>query len=375
MLLLLTRHGPGQKAPALFFATAIANLLAYFLSPEMGLAFGVAGLAWLAVAHKALSKTQLAAVAIAIVVDIGGLFLFARPMFTTFLAFSSIQIILPVVPHIGMLVVVMCFLTVCAITVSAVMKAWRGELGRDETIVVAQACACAALAVALLPPVIGRTWPTTTLAYGFSSVVMAVGYFAAAGVRRTAMAITVLFGLFAFYNAMFVARDDFGQLRAWVHLYRCELAASAPCPRGRADSPFAIKQAAWERLAPRFPRAYDPLGFIGHGSPHTVDFGYYPGLASVLDEVGIARKTAELQRAAYYILPDREVAERQFSRDRRERVLQNFRRRSLFPFPLHLVRSLRSSQADFVEMLFERCSPIAVDGGITVCRAAGADSH
>jgi hypothetical protein len=362
VLLLLTKHGPGWKPPVMFAASAGASLLAFSLSPEMGLAFAAASLAWLMVAFRALSRSQLVAVALAIVAVTGGLILFAAPIFTTLLAFSSVRVVLPVIPHAIMLLVIASFLVLCAGSMPAVVSVWREPPDSERTLIVARACACAALAAALVPAVIGRTWPSTTLAYGFGSVVIAVGYLIAAGAIRAAAMFGALFALCVAYSAASVVRGDIAQLR------RCGLWEPA-CAQADVGSPRAIRQAAWRRLAPRFPNAYDPLDFIGHGAPHTVDVGYYPGLGqgNALDAVGIARKTAELQRAGYYILPERRVGERPYTREAGERTLDAFRRRSGFPFALPAVRNVRSVQREFVDMLYDRCKPVAEEGGVTVC--------
>jgi hypothetical protein len=367
LLLLLSRHGPTLSAAPLFVATAAANLLCYFLSAEMGIAFGAAGLAWLFVATKALSKPQLIAGAAAIVADLAGLILFARPMFTTFLAFREIGVILPVVPHIVMLVVVACFLTVCAISLPAVVAAWRGKLDRPKVLAVSEVCACAALAVALMPVLVGRTWPTTTIAYGFAAVVMAVGYFEAAGARRAALTFASLFIAFTVYCAQFVFHDDID----WI-VARARARLSAPAPSradGRLATFSATPTAAWRKLAQQFPNAYDPLAIIGYRSPHSVDVGYYLGVAATnaFTEAAFARKTTELQRALYYILPSRDLVDRYFSRDRRERALRMFARKSLFPYTFAVNAGARDLAADFAAMLYERCRPLANEGNITVC--------
>ena len=381
MLLLLTRYGPALDAAALFGATALANLLAYFLSPEMGIAFGAAILGWLAVAARALPKTRVIAAAAAVGADLAGLIVFARPMFTTFLAFSQIQIIEPVVPYVIMLVVVASFLTVCAVVAPAMVTVWQGKSDRDEVLAVARACAGAALAVAMFPAVIGRSWPTTTLAYGYPCVIMAVGYFEAAGARRTASLVAILFVAFVAYCGMFVIRDDLRQVVARLRPHVCAVVAFGPCREearagrtaGRAPTARAVTEAAWRELAPRFPKAYDPFGFIGYRYPHAVAFGYYPGISqgNALTKVAFSRKAAELRQARYYILPRRNSAGGIFFPIGKERALQAFRRSSLYPFALHVSEEHRSPALDFIDELYAQCRPLAEQGGITVCAGWG----
>ena len=385
MLLLLTRHGPALDAVTLFLVTAVVNLLAYSLSAEMGIAFGAAALAWATLAYKALPKIHVIAVAAAVVADLAGLIIFARPMFTTFLAFSQIQIIEPVVPHLIMLVVVVSFLTVCAVAVPAAVTVWRTSLDRAEVLTVARACACAALAVAMFPAVIGRSWPTTTLAYGFPSVVMAVGYFEAAGAKRTASLVTILFVAFVAYCGQFVVRDDLHHAVVRLRARVCTVVALAQCQSGKfsrpaATVPAALRkeiEAAWPQLAQRFPHAYDPMGFIGYQFPHTVDFGYYPGIGqgNAITKAAFARKTAELRQAPYYILPRRNLIERRYSHTWYVRTLREFARKSLFPFTFHVKKEYRHPASTFVDMLYRRCRPLAEQGGITVCAAVAINSH
>ena len=388
MLLLLTRYGPALNAAALFAAAALANLLAYSLSPEMGIAFGAAALGWLVVAARVLPKSHAIAVAAAVVVDLAGLVVFVRPMFTSFLAFSQIQIILPVVPHIIMVVVVACFLTVCAVAVPAIVTVWRETLDRAQVLKVAQACAGAALAAAMFPAVIGRSWPTTTLAYGFPSVVMALGYLEAARAKRAAVLVAFLFAAFVVYCGQFVVRDDVHQAATRLRAHACALVTLPRCRAVGRVTPDAARSAAmrkapaardsaWPQLARRFPEAYDPLGFLGYRFPHSVDFGYFPGIVqgNVVTDAEFARKAAELQDARYYVLPRRDLVERQYSHARSAQALGAFALKSLFPFTFDVKKDYRPPVAAFVDMLYRRCRPLAEQGGITVCAAVAANSH
>jgi hypothetical protein len=370
LLLVLTRHGPVFGAPGLFAATAAANLVAYFLSPEMGLAFAVGVTGWVAVGCRALPARPAVAALVASGSVLAGLIVFARPMFTTLLAFSEIQVLLPVVPHLIMVLALACFLIVCAAALPAAVAVWRGRSDGSATLTIAQACACAALAAALMPTVVGRSWPTTTIAYGFGTIVMAAGYLEAAGAKRAALAVAWVFVVFVAYCAQFVVRDDVRSM-ARILSDGCTPAVSVPCPPVKTGLAAALLTDA-RTLAARFPKAYDPLGAVGYHAPQAVELGYYPGVGqgNAITESAFARKRSESMRAPYYILPVQDAA--WSLRLRRARALQAFAHASLLPVSFRFNADTRDIAVDFIEMLYARCRPLAVLENVKVCAAPGA---
>ena len=233
LLLLLVRFAPRLPAVGLFAAAGCAQTLVYFVSPEMGAAFSVSLLSWLALSVRALPSAKLIAAGAGLLASGVGLAVFCRPMFRTLFASSQAQILMPIVPNVIMLLYVVCFPILAGVGLRTALTIWTSDEIADARPLIS-ACACAALAVALAPAVIGRSWPTITIAYGLATIVMTAGLLAASGRPRAAWAVASVFVIFAAYSSILggVARDWPPVLSRVLH------GPAAPNPNlgGRADS-------------------------------------------------------------------------------------------------------------------------------------------
>jgi hypothetical protein len=347
-----------------FAATAAANVLVYGVSPEMGCAFTAAMTVWLATSARSIALPALAAGLAGLALSTVALVVFEAPMFATLLSYAGSQILQPVVPNPIMLLFVVSFLAVEASAVASTLVAWRGRADSPSE---AEWRACAALAAALLPAVIGRAFPTITLAYGFAPIVMLAGRRLAARRRAQGYALASVFIAFVAYSAAPTLAED---LRSLVGHRRC---AAADCARrvSRLDRPTSYPA----DLRARFPRPYDPFAIVPITAPLAAEVGYYPGLGlgNVTTRADLARKMGELSRAGVYILPtDRRMAAAGHDPSR---LLARYARASLYPLPLPVLRAEPDPERDFAARLYNLCQPLAQSEAIVVCTPRPAAAH
>lgn len=356
--LLFAVTGPAARlSPFALFAAAVgADLAVYLLSPEIGFAFSVAVLAWLAIAARLLRPLRIAAAAGAVLLVSAALLFGAPAMFATFGAYAGTGNVMPVVPNPIMLLSVAGFIGVAAAGVCVALAIWAGGVPPEQSLPLSQVAASTVLAAALLPAVIGRAGPAITIAYGFVPIVMASGLLGAGGQRRAAAAMTMLFAAFAGYGALNGLHGDVSYLR------------HRPRPREGSDAALTL-------LATKFPGAYDPLMALKPPRPAIADVGYYPGWegSDVVDAAGIARKSAELARARYYILPVLRDGAVPHAGPSPQQSLDDFAFEGAYPFALRArPGSVRFGTA-FIASLYARCHPLAAAGPIVVCRLATRD--
>ena len=348
---------------SVFAATAAANLLVYGVSPEMGCAFTAAMTVWLATSARSIARPALAAGLAGLALSTIALVAFEAPMFVTLLAYAGSQVLQPVIPSPIMTLFVVSFLAVEGLAVASTFRAWRG---RTESPVEAEWRACAALAGALLPAVVGRAFPTITLAYGFAPVVMLAGRRLAAGRRAQGYALASLFIAFVAYSAAPTLADD---LRSLIGHGRCGV---VDCPRRvtRLDRPTFYPA----DLRARFPGPYDPFAIVPITAPLATEVGYYPGfgLGNVTTRADLARKMGELARAGVYILPTDPRAAA--AGHNPSRLLAGYARASLYPLPLPVLRAEPDPERDFAARLYDLCQPLAQSGAVTVCSLRPATS-
>jgi len=117
---LATETLPALGAAAIFTLFAAAAALLLFVAPDVSLSFCAGLPAWLGVVRLAVSQQEIpnsrfAAAGAGLGLALFGAWLALPEMFTTFIAYSQAQILLPVVPHPMMLLAVFGVLTVGAI--------------------------------------------------------------------------------------------------------------------------------------------------------------------------------------------------------------------------------------------------------------------
>jgi hypothetical protein len=357
LLTLVTRAMLRGGAWTAFAATAAANTLVYCLSPEMGCALTAAILAWLAIAVRLLGCGRIAAGLVGLAVSVGGLVAFASPMFTTLWAYGQSQVLMPVVPNPIMTLFVVSILCVGAWAFATTWALWRGQSPVDVAPDAAQFAACVALAFALLPAAVGRSWPTITIAYGFAPIVLLVGRLLAAGAARAAAVAATLFCFFVAYSAWPGIHADVGRLAS-------ELRGSASVGGRRNGEGVPPPM-----LLTRFRGAYDPLRLVAASAPPITNLGYYSGLrgGDVTTQAALARKMAELQRAPFYLAPTRPERIAEADGPPISRTLNRFARAGLYPFALSAQPGVRRFGADFVDLLLNRCQVLASADGMEVC--------
>ena len=357
LLILVTRAMLRGGAWTAFAATAAANTLVYCLSPEMGCALTAAILAWLAIAVRLLACGRIAAGLVGLAVSVGGLVAFASPMFTTLWAYGQSQVLMPVVPNPIMTLFVVSILWVGAWAFATTWALWRGQSPVDVAPDAAQFAACVALAFALLPAAVGRSWPTITIAYGFAPIVLLVGRLLAAGAARAAAVAATLFCFFVAYSAWPGIHADVGRLAS-------ELRGSASVGGRRNGEGVPPPM-----LLTRFRGAYDPLRLVAASAPPITNLGYYSGLrgGDVTTQAALARKMAELQRAPFYLAPTRPERIAEADGPPISRTLNRFARAGLYPFALSAQPGVRRFGADFVDLLLNRCQVLASADGMEVC--------
>jgi len=360
LLLLLVRFAPRLPAVGMFGAAACAQTLVYFVSPEMGAAFSVSTLAWLALSVRALPNAKLIAAGAGLLASGAGLAVFCQPMFWTLFVYSQAQILMPIVPNVIMLLYVVCFPILAGVALWTAITIWKSDEIADARPRIG-ACACAALAVALAPAVIGRSWPTITVAYGLATIVMTAGLLAASDRPSAAWVVASMFAIFVAYSSILggVTRDWAPVLRRVLHRH------AAPDPN-RAAAQIAKGNMAdtgrW--LAQTFPNAYDPLDLIGARQPSMVDLGFYIGMDDLATNNAFDRKREDFQRAKYYIIPTDKAA----AMESPDQSLNGFTRAGLFPFYLSVAPSTAPmAKEQFLDALFSQCQPIASHGTVTVC--------
>ena len=371
LLLLLTRYSPRLGAVSLFAAVAAAQVLVYFMSPEMGAAFSAALLAWLALNGRALPTPKLIAAGAGMAVSGAGLVLFAWPMFLTLFQYGQAQVLLPVVPHGVMLLFVLCLPFLAGVGLRTAFAVWRDSEGAAEAGPLIGGCACAALAVALVPAVVGRPWPTIGIAYGFGAIVMTAGLLAAWTRPRTAWAVTAVFTAFVAHAALA------GAAGAWKPvLGNLRHGCMSPSPDGCGVSHrlLALQQAEetgrW--LHANYPNAYDPLAVIGLWQPGQVDLGFYTGMDNIVVDAALDRKRHELLSAKFYIIPNDGAQKARFDREDSGKELDAYKKAALYPFRLsNSPGRAPTAKTQFVDALFTHCRPVASHGAITVCALQG----
>jgi len=348
LLLLLVRFAPRLGAIALFAAVAAANTLVYFISPEMGAAFSAAILAWLALGWRALPRLKLIAIAAGLIASGVGLAVFAGPMFATLFDYSQAQILMPVVPNVIMLLYGVCLPILCGVGLRSAFTVWRGE----------------DVAVALAPAVVGRSWPTITIAYSFATIVMAAGLLAAAGRTRASWVVVGVFVVFVGHSAIDGVMSTWpAALHIGPHRHRGLQAAH---PGGQRARPDDDDTATW--LNQTFKGAYDPLAVVGHRHPTVVNLGHYIGMEDLATHDTLNKKRQEFQHAQIYILPPNDARATRFEAPMDSASLDGFERAGLYPFPISVRPDTTPSlKAQIVSAFFTQCHPIATHGALVVC--------
>jgi hypothetical protein len=371
LVLLLVRYAPRLGLIGLFAATAAAHVLVYFISPEMGAAFSVALIAWLALSWRALPAPKLIAAGAAIVLSGAGLVVFARPMFATLFDYGQAQILLPVVPDIMMLLFVLCLPLLAGVGLRTTHLIWRGETDDAAVGPLIGGGACAALAVALIPAVVGRPWPTISIAYGFAAIVMTAGILAALGQSRAAWVVTSVFVAFVAYSAVAgidqAWRPALGSLR-----HGCVFTSPDGC--GMEHRQVARQDAAetgrW--LQANYNNVYDPLATIGFLQPNQVNLGFYSGMDNITVDRALDRKRREVLAARLYIVSSNANQRARLSRQEPDNRLDRYRRAALYPFRFtESPDAPPSAKTQFVDALFTHCRPVAAHGTIIVCALQG----
>ena len=122
-------------------------------------------------------------------------------------------------------------------------------------------------------------------------------------------------------------------------------------------------------LLTRFRGAYDPLRLVAPTAPPITNLGYYTGLGSgdVTTQPALARKIVELQRASFYLVPERPDRVAAEYGPPISRTLDHFARAGLYPFPLPAQRGASRFGATFVDQLLHRCRWLASSDGVEVC--------
>ena len=366
LLLLLVRHAPRLGPIALFAAAGGAQVLVYFISPEMGVAFSVALFVWLALSWRELPGVKLAAAAAAVILSGAGLLIFAQPMFATLFNYMQAQIGMPVVPDIIMMLFVACLPIMGGVGLRIAQKIWCGSAvdGADQALI--GAGACSALAGALIPVVVGRSWPTYTVAYGFATIVLTAGFLAAAGKPRAAWVVASVFALFIGYSALDGLRTSWLPLLSNLR-HGCASSEPQGCDHGQAqERRDTLEVGQWLRTS--YGAVYDPLAAVGYPQPTTVNLGFYTGMTNISTVAALNAKKQELINAKFYIVPNGGLEKRRFDRKGSEQGLAGFRTAALYPFSLSSRPGApKSLKTVFVDALFSRCRPIASHGPVTVC--------
>jgi hypothetical protein len=371
ILSVLTESLPDLNLMQTCAAFAAAVVFLDFVSPEMALGFSSALLAWLVVVCGQISVGKLAAGLFGTLTAAIATPLLVPDMFATFVAYAQVQILLPVVPNLIMMLAILGFLSVGAINFAVALSIWRGERSRAEALQLSLPAAYSLLCAGLLPAVVGRAWPTITIAYGFVPVVMSIGYLLQAGAKRTAWAVVGVFAAFVIYSAQFEMRDDAGKaihsLRIACQGLPIRVCAGNRQPAAPDTAPRLARATAADFLRANYPDAYDPLAILGAPQPGVSKVGYYVGLTDITTQQGLDRKIAEIDRAPYYILPKSEASAVQlYARREADRTLAAFAAAGLYPLPLHGMPD--QFRALFIAKLYQECHEIVASGDLIVCR-------
>jgi hypothetical protein len=354
-----------------FAAFAGAVVFLDFISPEMALGFSSALLAWLVLVCRQVSVGTLTAGLFGTLAATIATPILVPDMFTTFVSYAQVQILLPVVPNLIMTLVIFAVLSIGAINFAIALSIWRDERSRAAALQLSPPVAYALLCAGLLPAVIGRSWPTITIAYGFVPVLMSIGYLLHAGAKRAVCAVVGIFAAFVIYSAQFGMRSDAGKA---IHSLKtsCEALSIRLCGAHRQAAasdtdPSVARAATAQFLHANYPDAYDPLAILGAPQPGVSKVGYYVGLTDITTQQGLDRKIVEINRALYYILPKSEAgAVQRYARTDTDRTLAAFAAASLYPLPLHGMPD--QFRALFIAKLYQECHEIAASGDVIVCR-------
>jgi hypothetical protein len=367
----VTESLPLLRITQIFATFAGAVLLLEFVSPEIAFGCCAGLLAWLVVICREISISKLAAAAIGMVAALISTLVLLPDMFTTFFSYASVEAVMPIVPNPIMVLAVLTFMTVGAINFTVALSIWRGGKLPADAPRLALPAAYALLSAALLPALIGRSWPTITIAYGFVPIIMTIGYALQSGAKRMAWTIASIFAAFVLYSAQFALRIDSGYVVHYaqsacvrLHLTRCTPPRNQPTVQ---NDRLIVRATVADFIRAHFPGAYDPLAAQGASQLGVSSVGYYVGLTDIVTDQGLDRKIAELDRAPYYILPvHQEVPMRRYAISP-ERFLSQFTQAALYPFPLNTRLTRVSRKASFVSMLYQRCREVAAFDDIIVC--------
>jgi hypothetical protein len=367
MLGALARSMPAWPPLRCFASTFALSTVVYGVSPEIGCAFSAAGLAWLAVAWVGAPRRNVVATLAGLAASLAALLLFAWPMFATLTAYGQAQVLMPVVACPIMATTIACILACAGAAGAAALSAWRtAASGRPADSAPVEFCGLAALSVALLPAVVGRAWPTITIAYGFAAIVLTVGLLIAGPRRRAGLLLAGAFMAYVGYVALPSVRAEAGRVRSLVRGARTDPGAAA------ADRRLRELRA----LTRQFPHPYDPLAVAPATEHAPTDVGYFPGLRAgdVLTAAQLDRKRAELARAPYYVLPTDRLIAAKDAHAGPDRSLAAFASLGLYPLPLGPLTPGRKPAAQFVDDLYAQCRVIAQSGGIEVCAHRAPDA-
>jgi len=374
ILSLLTEKLTALNIVQIFAAFAGAVVFLDFVSPEIAFGFSAALLAWVAVVARQISLGKVAAGVLGVLAGAIGTPLVVPDMFVSFNSYAQVQVLMPVVPNIIMALVILSFLSIGTINFAVALSIWSGKRSRHLALQLSLPTAYALLSAGLLPAVVGRSWPTITIAYGFVPIVMSIGYLIQSGRKRTAWAVTSVFAVFVAYSAQFemenMARAVFHRLKtacAGLHVSLCTEERQPPSVR---TDRLLARTAAVEFLRANYPASYDPLAILGAPQRGVSNVGYYVGLQDIPTQQGLDRKAAELDQATTYILPANKERIRVGPRS-----LTEFARAGLYPLALLAVPSDARFKSSFVAMLYEKCRSVAAFGDIVAatnrrsCRA------
>ncbi len=369
---LLTESFQTFSIVLIFTIFAGAVVVLDFISPEIGLGFSFALLAWLAIIFRQASPGKWAAGFMGILITTVGIPLAVPNMFTTFNAYVHAPLLMPVVPNIIMMLAVFSFMMVSSVNFVAALSIWRKEQPPVQALQLSLPIAYVLLSTSLLPAMIGRSWPTITIAYGFVPIIMSIGYLSQSGSKWISGLVVCVFAAFIGYSAQFEIWHD---VRAAGHFLKTTCANLYLQPRTKQryvpSLPIHYLVEDTEKVAflkKNYPGAYDPLAIFKTSKHNVLTHGYYLGLVDITTQQELDRKSAELERAIYYILPVRgnETAKRSFHRES-ELILSRFAKVGLYPYPLHITRPHTNVKDYFVDMLYQKCRQITTFDNFVIC--------
>ena len=228
--------------------------------------------------------------------------------------------------------------------------------------------AYALLSASLLPALVGRPWPTITIAYGFAAIALGIGYALRGGARRTGWIVLIVFAAIVVYHAQFVWRGEIevGARLARSVCVRWRLPGCASEPAQTRDDRRAAPTDATNLLLSRYPNVYDPLAALRPARQGAVWTGYYVGLIDVVTDLAFERKRRELAEAPFYVVPgtEEDALRPRASVDWR---IGFYASASLYPFALSDHANGARRATGFISMLYRRCRPVATLPGFTVC--------